>query len=384
MGLSLARNILNARSNASLLILDKEEHEAEHASGRNSGVLHAGFYYTADSLKAKFTVDGNQAMQDYCRENNLPLNNCGKLVVCQNEEELKTLRELEIRGNKNGSRIRLISEEEAVEIEPNVNTYKMALHSPDTTTIDPKAICLCLKNELMNNGVEFSFSTQYLKRADQTIETNKGAFTGRVIVNAGGLYADKIANDFGFGENYTMMPFKGVYLKYERNLDLSTNIYPVPNLMNPFLGVHFTKTVTGEIKIGPTAMTTLARENYHGFSGFKWGECFEILYYVINMYLRNTNHFRKLADEEWKKRQKHYLVKQALKLVNNLDPKSFTSFTKPGIRAQLINRKTFELVQDFVVEGDDKSIHILNAVSPAFTCAFPFAEFITKKYLKCD
>lgn len=382
IGLAIARSLKRADPHAQILIIDKEKEEAYHASSRNSGVLHAGFYYTADSLKAKFTVEGNRALKSYCRGKNIPVNECGKLVVAQNEEELAKLYELEQRGKKNGSNVTIIDEARAREIEPNVRTFKKALYSPDTASVHPKQVCHSLKEDLLKEDVHFNFQTQYLSHQGQMIKTTQGEFTADKVINCGGLYADTIAQSFGFGKRYTMIPFKGLYLKYTKNTtDIKINIYPVPNLKNPFLGVHFTKTVAGEIKIGPTAIPALWRENYNFSSGFQMKEFFNIGFYETRLFSTNAFGFRHLALEEIRKYNKRYFVSLAEKMVQHIDPEGFTEYTKPGIRAQLLDKTTLNLVQDFVVEGDKNSIHILNAVSPAFTCSFPFAEFVVKNHI---
>ncbi|HBR15892.1 MAG TPA: L-2-hydroxyglutarate oxidase [Candidatus Omnitrophica bacterium] len=381
-GLSIAFAIKKHQPGAQILILEKEEVTGFHASGRNSGVLHAGFYYTADSLKAKFTVAGSRAMKEYCRRKNLPLNECGKLVVAQNEDELTKLYELEKRGKTNGSNVSIIDESRAAEIEPNVRTFKKALYSPETAGIDPKLVCTSLKNDLEQAGVRFLFSTRYLNHTGNILETTQGKFEGKKIINCSGLYADQIAQDFGFGRKYTIIPFKGLYLKYTKNkTDVKTNIYPVPNLKNPFLGVHFTKTVTGDIKIGPTAIPALWRENYFSSTNFNLSEFVDIFCQEAKLFLTNAFGFRDLAFEEMKKYDKKYFISLAQKMVQHIDEKGFTEFTQPGIRAQLLNKKSLNLVQDFILEGDTKSIHILNAVSPAFTCTFPFGEYVVKHYI---
>ena len=382
IGLTIAHFLKKHSQDFRVLVLDKEEDVARHASGRNSGVLHAGFYYTADSLKAKFTVDGNQRMKQYCRTKNIPVNECGKLVVAQNEGELGQLYELASRGRHNGANVEIIDEKRADEIEPNVRTYRKALYSSNTASIDPKEVCAHLKKDLLQMQTEFRFQTKYLGRTLNVIQTNQGDFEGEKIINAGGLYADQIAREFGFGGRYTMIPFKGLYLKYTKNkTDVQTNIYPVPNLKNPFLGVHFTKTVTGEIKIGPTAIPAFWRENYHSLSNFSFEELRSIVFYEAKLFFLNSFGFRNLAMEEMRKYNKDYFVGLARKMVKHIDPHGFTEFTKPGIRAQLLDKKTLTLIQDFVVEADAKSIHVLNAVSPAFTCAFPFSEFVVRNYI---
>ncbi|VAX35414.1 FAD dependent oxidoreductase [hydrothermal vent metagenome] len=382
IGLAIARTLRKSEPTSKILIIDKEAKEAVHASGRNSGVLHAGFYYTADSFKAKFTVDGNKTLKEYCVEKNIPVNTCGKLVVAQNEEELTQLYELEKRGKCNGSNVKIIDETKAREIEPNVVTFKKALYSPDTASVNPVEVCAALKKDLLENDVEFIFNAKYLGQKNNTIQTTEGEFEAKKIINCAGLYADKIAWDFGFGKKYTLIPFKGLYLKYTKNkTDIKINIYPVPNLKNPFLGVHFTKTVTNEIKIGPTAIPAFWRENYEGLDNFSFKELLSTLSYEAKLFLTNAFGFRSLAFEEMQKYNKKYFVGLAQNMVRSIDPKGFTEYTKPGIRAQLLDKKKLALVQDFVVEGDKNSVHVLNAVSPAFTCAFPFSEFVVKKYI---
>ncbi|MBI5149579.1 MAG: L-2-hydroxyglutarate oxidase [Candidatus Omnitrophica bacterium] len=382
MGLAIAREVKHKSPDARVLIIDKEPAEAAHASGRNSGVLHAGFYYTADSLKARFTVTGNRLMKQYCQENNIPVNACGKLVVAQNEKELEQLCELERRGKRNGARVEIIDEAGALQIEPNVRTFKKALYSPTTASVDPKRVCSALRKDLTAQGVEFSFGTKYLGHSENVVRTTAGEFDAGKVINCAGLYADKIAKDFGFGKAYTIIPFKGIYLKYTKNkTDVKTNIYPVPNLKNPFLGVHFTKTAAGEIKIGPTAIPALWRENYERLANFSFEEFVEICAREAQLFAANSFGFRDLALEEIRKYNKRYMVGLASHLVCHIDPAGFTDHTAPGIRAQLLDLKRRQLVQDFVVEGDRHSVHVLNAVSPAFTCAFPFALYVVDKYM---
>jgi len=382
IGLSIALNLRKQRPMARILLLDKEEDIASHSSGRNSGVLHAGFYYTADSFKAKFTVLGNKTMKQYCREKGIPVNECGKLVVAQNAAELEKLYELEARGKKNGSNVWLVDAAQAKEYEPNVRTYRQALYSPDTASIDPKQVCQTLKADLVDLGVDLKLQTKYLSRQGQVIKTTQGDFESPKLINCAGLYADHIARDFGYGLNYTMIPFKGLYLKYTKNkTDVRINIYPVPNLRNPFLGVHFTKTVHDEIKIGPTAIPAFWRENYTSFAKFSLAELAEIAFYETKLFTLNSFGFRDLAFEEILKYNRKYFIGLAQKMVDNIDPAGFTEFTAPGMRAQLLDKRRLELVQDFVIEGDRHSTHVLNAVSPAFTCAFPFADFVIQNYV---
>jgi len=384
IGLCIARYLRNVFPSAEILILEKESDVAAHSSGRNSGVLHSGFYYTADSLKARFTRDGNQQMREYCLANNLRINECKKVVVAKNEDELPALFELEKRGKVNGVNTTLIEEKELHDIDPNVKTYKYALYSPATATVDPVEVCLAIKQELILKGVQFRFSDGYEKRIEgNKIRTTGGNVLSAVkLINAAGLYADKIARDFGYSANYTILPFKGIYLKYHGDKKpVSTNVYPVPNLKNPFLGVHYTVTVDGTVKIGPTSMPAFWRENYKGADNFKAFETINILSWEARLFMLNAFGFRNLAIEEIKKYNRKYFTGLARSMVRELDVDGFREWGKPGIRAQLLNVNTKELVMDFVVEGDRESIHVLNAVSPAFTCSMPFSKWGVDNYV---
>ncbi|MED7787558.1 L-2-hydroxyglutarate oxidase [Francisella sp. 19X1-34] len=369
VGMTIAYELLQ-RGNDSIriLIVEKESDVAFHASGRNSGVLHAGFYYSADSLKAKLTVEGNRLMKEFCKSHGIHVNKTGKLVVASNLQELDGLKELKRRGDVNGVELELITEKEAQLIEPNIRTYKYALWSPNTASVNPKKVCMTLRDELISKGVVFAFNTDFLK----------SNYSYKFLVNAAGLYADKVAKRFGLAKEYTLLPFKGRYAKYTgiKNF-VKTNIYPVPNLKNPFLGVHYTVTNTDEIKIGPTATPVFWREGYSLFKKFKLREFAEISYYILKLFVKNKFGFRELAFEELKNYNRKYYESKACKMVACFDSK-FKSMPA-GIRAQLLNTKTLELVQDFVVEQTESSIHVLNAVSPAFTCSFAFAKYIADK-----
>lgn len=384
IGLALAKELRGRYPQATIVVLEKELDVAFHSSGRNSGVLHAGFYYTANSLKAKFTKEGNLAMTRYCEENKLTINKCQKLVVAKNQDELEALFELHKRGKLNGVDIQLITADQAAKIDPNAKTYQHALFSPSTSTVNPTEVCQCLHAELKNDGVKFLLNEGFQKRLDlNTIRTQKGRkIQATKIINAAGLYADKVAKQYGYSKDYTIIPFKGIYLKYKSDKQpLQTNIYPVPNLKNPFLGVHYTLTAEGHTKIGPTSIPAFWRENYTGWSRFKWSEFWSILAWEAKLFWNNAFGFRNLAIQEIQKYRKAHFVNLAMKLVHKLDKKKFKEWTKPGIRAQLLNVHTQELVQDFVVEGDTNSTHILNAVSPAFTCSFPFAKWVVETYV---
>jgi L-2-hydroxyglutarate oxidase LhgO len=384
VGLAIARELIGRFPNATIALLEKEPDVAFHGSGRNSGVLHAGFYYSKDSLKARFTRDGNRQMREYCYANNLRINECKKVVVATDESELPALYELNKRGKTNGVDVTLIDEKQLAYIDPNVKTFKHALFSPNTATVDPVEVNQAIRNELQKKGVRFFFNEAYVSKLDGNtiLSSKKNIFSAIKIINAAGLYADKIARDFGYSEKYTIIPFKGVYLKYHGKTNpVSINVYPVPVLRNPWLGVHFTVTVDGTVKIGPTSMPAFWRENYNGCGNFNIKEAATILGWESVLFFTNAFNFRNIAFDEIKKYRKSYFASLAEKMVKTMDARGFNEWGRPGIRAQLLNKETKELVMDFVIEGDKNTIHVLNAVSPAFTCSFPFAKWVVENHV---
>ncbi|MCF6150370.1 MAG: L-2-hydroxyglutarate oxidase [Candidatus Kuenenia sp.] len=379
MGLSIARELHHRHPELKITLLEKEDSLGRHASGRNSGILHAGFYYTPDSLKARFTVEGNRLLTEYCLQHNLSINRCGKIVVAKDEEELKGIYELKNRGDKNGVDLQLMDEEELSQLDPNAKTYRKAIYSPATSVVNPKEVLNHIATHFEKN-IDILFNEKFIRREDtHSIVTNKNTIHYQHLINCAGLYADKIGHQYGVGKHYTLIPFKGLYLEYKDSNLIQKHIYPVPNLKNPFLGVHFTKMVDGRVKIGPTAIPALWRENYQGFSNFNLGEFLEIFRYETKLFLLNSFNFRDLAFTEMKKHYKKHFIKQASHLVKKLDEDKFGDYLIPGIRAQLLDTRTMKLEMDFVAEQEETSTHILNAVSPAFTSSFSFSKFIADK-----
>jgi len=378
IGISIARELKSRNPNSGVCILEKEHQCGLHASSRNSGVLHAGFYYTADSLKARFTKEGNQRLTKYCEVKNLALKKCGKLVVAQNESELVWLDELMTRARNNGVPLELITDKESQAIEPRAKTYQKALFSPTTASINPTELVKSLLSDAIQEGVQLKTNTQYIHRVGKSsIKTSNGIFEAKYIINAAGLYADKIGRDFNFSKDHRILPFKGLYLYSNEPLGaLNTHIYPVPDLTNPFLGVHFTITSDDKIKIGPTAIPAFWREQYQGWSNFNMPELTEIILRQAGLFLSSNFDFKALAFRELKKYSKPLLVSLATKLAKGVDIKHYRQWGLAGIRAQLLNIRKKELEMDFVLEGDKQSMHILNAISPGLTCALPFADYV--------
>jgi len=381
IGLAIAYELNRRFPEMKITILEKEKVVGEHASGRNSGVLHAGFYYSKGSLKAKLTVNGNRLLREYCLDRGVALNDCGKVVVTKNENELEMLHELKSRGDKNGVDLTLIDEKELAEIEPNAKTYRQALWSPTTSSVMPLDVVNQLAKDLsQKKSVEILCGQKFLTRVSASkIKTSKGEIEFKHLVNSAGLYADKVAHQFGVGLNYRLIPFKGLYMEYADSTLIKRHIYPVPNPLNPFLGVHFTVTGRGKIKIGPTAIPAIWRENYKGFSNFSLPELCEVLSTQAQLFFSSDSLFRNTAIDEIKKYGRAYFTSLASTLVKEIDNSKYGDFLKPGIRAQLVDMNSKKLDMDFVVEEGEKSTHILNAVSPAFTCSFSFSKLIVDK-----
>lgn len=381
IGLTIARELV-ASGVESIIIFDKEDGLGYHASGRNSGVLHAGIYYDPGTMKAKMCLKGNQRMQAYCEEHNLPLFKSGKVIVAREESELATLDELERRATANGGTVSMIDEKQLAEIEPNAKTVDRALYSPLTSVVDPKAILKAMRDELEKSGkVRFFFNTRFLKAGKNKVKTTQGDLGYGMFINAAGAYSDKVAQSYGIAENYRLLPFKGIYrvLKKPAAEKIKGSIYPVPNIKNPFLGVHFTRSVNGDVYVGPTAIPALSRENYGILKGID-PEVLAILFRDASMFLENEK-FRAIAMEEPRKYFFKYFFSDAAKLVKHIAPNDMAPSTKVGIRPQLIDIETNQLVMDFLVEKHENTVHVLNSISPAFTSSMYFAELVVKEYV---
>jgi (S)-2-hydroxyglutarate dehydrogenase len=376
IGLTLALELRRRHPSARIAVLEKEAAVGAHASGRNSGVLHAGFYYGADSLKARLTREGNRRMAAWCEEHGLAIRRTGKLVVAKNEGELARLDELLRRGRVNGVELEMVSAGEARLIEPLAATRVRALFSPATAAVEPGEVMQSLAEACVERGIAMCVGTQWLAPE----RTDRGPIAAGYWINCAGLYADRVAHAYGFGARYAIVPFKGLYL-YGNDAAprLGVQVYPVPDLALPFLGVHFTVTAAGHVKIGPTALPAWWREQYGSgariLSGFRADELAEVAMSQLRL-LASSRAVRRHALREPSKAFRRVLVAEAQKLVPSARAEQFDRWGKPGIRAQLVDRERGELVTDFVYEADARSLHVLNAVSPAFTCSFALAELL--------
>ncbi len=387
VGLTLARDLL-AAGYGDILIIDKEPEAGRHASGRNSGVLHAGIYYAPGSLRAQSCLAGNQRMKEYCEERGLPLLKTGKVIVARDESELPTLRELHVRATQNGAKVELIDDQQLAEIEPNAKSAGLALFSHYTAVVDPKAILKSIQAELLASGkVKLLFDARFQglkheKGARLLVRTTAGDISCAFFVNAAGAYGDVVAHAFGLGKDYQLIPFKGIYkkLKPEKAHTIRGSIYPVPNIKNPFLGVHFTRGAHGDVYLGPTAIPAFGRENYGLLSGID-SEAFSILLRDAVLFFRNKK-FREVALEEPRKYSFTYFFNDARRLVKTLSPNDIEATPKAGIRPQLVDIKKNELVMDFIIEGTQNSTHVLNSISPAFTSSLFFSEMLLHSHVE--
>jgi (S)-2-hydroxyglutarate dehydrogenase len=386
VGLAIALETKRRHPDCSVLVLEKEHDVGLHASGRNSGVLHAGFYYAADSLKARLTAQGRARLVEFCNEHDVPVRRCGKLVVARDATELATMDELYRRGVRNGVRLEVIDADDARRIEPRVHTHERALWSPDTGAVDPATVMRAFATAAERAGVRIRTGVAYhsatVQQSGVTIRTSAGDVHTGYLINAAGLYADRIAHPLGFGRRYRILPFKGVYLYDARPDTLRTHVYPVPDLGYPWLGVHFTVTAAGRTKIGPTAIPAFWREHYRGLANFSARELLEIVGQEAGHFLRNDFAFRTLAARELPKYFRRALVARAATLVPDTRLADYREWGTPGIRAQLVDIETRRLEMDFKLEGDETSFHVLNAVSPAFTCSLAFAELVGDEVAK--
>lgn len=381
VGLTLARELVD-RKFKDIVIIEKEPELGCHGSGRNSGVLHAGIYYSPDTMKAKMCLQGNFLMRRYCKDKGLPVLENGKVIVTRSKSEIPALEELYRRATANGAKVEMIDPKALEKIEPAARTFGKALFSHYTAQIDPKAVLKSLKKDLEQTGkVRIVTACRFTGiSGSRTAATSRGRIGFSRIVNAAGAHSDKMAQAFGIGRHYRLIPFKGIYyeLKKTAPIRINGNIYPVPDIRNPFLGVHFTRHIHGDVGIGPTAIPAFGRENYGILKGID-AEAPSIALSDAVLLMANMK-FRSVALTEPKKYIFPFFFRDARKLVKHLRPEHIEPSSKVGIRAQLVDWTTKELVMDFLVVKDSDALHILNPVSPAFTCSMALAKQMADEY----
>jgi L-2-hydroxyglutarate oxidase LhgO len=378
VGISVGIALLRSKPELKVVIVEKEKRLGMHSSGRNSGVLHAGFYYSPDSLKARFCKDGNASLRQLAAKYGVPVLNTGKVVVTQNYDEVTKLKALFQRGLENGVDIELFDSVRLRNYESLATTVEKFLWSPTTGVSDPRAIIEAFRREFTSMGGEIHFETtvEFSTLQNEVVDLSN-RYHPNYVVNAAGAYSNSILRELGLDSNYAMIPFMGVYrATSNKSLPLKTLVYPVPHPINPFLGVHFTLTVDGKVKIGPTAIPVLGKVQYSIWDGWSINDVKESLTGITALIRGETHDVRSLFKSELPKLTLKSLVEASSALVPAARGVDKWKKNPPGIRAQLINLRNGKLEQDFIVTKKLNSIHILNAVSPGWTSAIPFGEYV--------
>jgi (S)-2-hydroxyglutarate dehydrogenase len=378
VGLGVALEITRRFPRRRLLVLEKEDRVARHQSGHNSGVIHSGVYYKPGSLKARLCVTGAATMVEFCREHGIPHQVCGKVIVATAEEELPRLEELRRRGEANGlTGLRMIGSEELREIEPNAAGLR-ALVVPSTGITDYAVVCEKYAELIAANGgtVKTAAGAIGIRRSPNEIvvETPKGAFSSSALINCAGLYSDRISRMAGDDPGVMIVPFRGEYYDIipERASLVKALIYPVPDPRFPFLGVHFTRRISGKVDAGPNAVLALAREGYR----------------QSNINLRDLagslgyGGFWRMARKNWRSGLGEWhrsLSKTAfVRALQRLLPVIGENDLVPGgsgVRAQAL-KPDGELVDDFQFVPSGKVLHVLNVPSPAATASLTIGKAI--------
>lgn len=382
IGLAIARSLLSQDPRLKVLLVEKEMVLGEHASGRNSGVLHAGFYYSPESLKAKFCRDGNAEIRKLAEKHSISVRDVGKVVVARNSEELSRLEILFKRGQANGVQLEFLGAGDLANFEPLAKTHGAFLWSPTTGVSDPAKMIQALANEVLALGGKIRYGSAVEVDSERTLSLNGETLSARHFVNATGSQSDRIAHKFNLGLEYSMIPFMGIYRSVKADqLPLQRLVYPVPHPLNPFLGVHFTLTSDYKVKIGPTAIPILGREQYGFAQGWTLSDIQSTLAGLTSMVRHSAHDLPALIRSEWPKVRTSMLVREAQQLVPSVAAVKGWKRRPPGIRSQLVHRSSGRLEQDFILVQGSNSTHILNAVSPGWTSSIPFGKFVSEQVL---
>jgi len=371
VGLATALRLGERFPAARIRLLEKESGVGRHQTGHNSGVLHCGLYYKPGSTKARLAVEGIRQMVEFCRENSIPHEVCGKLVVAASADEVPRLDALFERGTANGLQgLRRLTHGEMREIEPHVGGVA-ALRVPQEGIVDYPRVCEVMARKLAERGAEVITSAR-LTRARHTTsgwiaETTAGEFTGDFLINCAGLHCDRVAEIAGERREMRVVPFRGEYYKIrpDRQHLVRHLIYPVPDPQFPFLGVHFTRLIHGGIEAGPNAVLAFAREGYRK-SDFNPRDLFDALTYPgLWRFLRR---YPSMAWYELRRSFSRQLFCESLRrLVPEIQPADLATGGS-GVRSQVIS-PAGEIVQDFQLIARPHALHVLNAPSPAATAS---------------
>jgi (S)-2-hydroxyglutarate dehydrogenase len=380
VGLAVALEITRRFPHLRLLVLEKENRVARHQSGHNSGVIHSGLYYKPGSLKARLCVSGAAAMVEFCREHNLPHEVCGKVVVATEPGELPRLEELRKRGEANGlTGLRMIVPEELREIEPHAAGLQ-ALVVPSTGITNYAAVCEKYAEVISARGgtILTSSAATAIRRmpGEIVVETSRGAFSTAALINCAGLYSDRIARMAGDHPDVMIIPFRGEYygLIPERASLVRSLIYPVPDPRFPFLGVHFTRRITGTVDAGPNAVLALAREGYR-HRDINLRELAGSLAFP-GFWRMARQHWRSGLDEWHRSLSKPVFVRALQRLVPDVCESDLVPGGS-GVRAQAL-KPNGALVDDFHFVTSGRMLHVLNVPSPAATASLSIGKSIVE------
>lgn len=378
IGLSIA---LELSSKYIVTIIEKSPTIAPAASSRNSGVIHTSFHLKPGSLKARFCNEGRRLLLEFCKINKIPFIECGKFVVALNDDEVRRAKIYEKWARQNGDEIEIMDQREFNKYEPNARCT-LAIYAKRAAVTNPRSVSLKIFEILKSKKVRIfnNCKLMSISNKDKIIaRTNLGEFKTDYLINCAGTYADKIAKKIGFSKNFSIVPIRGEYFVLKKDFSRLVNsmIYRMPNPDLPFLGVHFTKRIDGLVMLGPNASLAFGRESY-SLRDLKILEFSEIIASKRFLKLMMNKSFLRLSIKEFiKSISPNHFIKEMKEILPILNVKMLDRFFS-GIRAQLIDDKG-KLVDDFVIEYDNSSLHILNAVSPGFTSSFSFAKYVASK-----
>ncbi len=382
VGTATAMSILNKKP-LSIAVVETEKEPAHHQTGNNSGVIHSGLYYKPGSLKAINCIEGRNKLYQFCEENNINYERCGKLVVATNEKEIAALNELERRGNANGLKgLKRIKKEEIKEYEPNVNGIE-GLFVAETGIVDYKQVTNKYVEKILEKGGKLFTRTKFQslvqKNDELIIRTSDGEFSTKVLINCGGLYSDRVASICGVDPGIKIIPFRGEYyeLKEDKKSLVKNLIYPVPDPQFPFLGVHFTRMINGGVEAGPNAVLALKREGYT-LMDFSVRDMSEMFTYG-GFWKMAAKHYKMELYELYRSFSKKAFVKALNKLIPSITEDDVIR-SGAGVRAQALD-KNGKLIDDFFIKETKRNLHVLNAPSPAATASLSIGEYISGKAL---
>jgi L-2-hydroxyglutarate oxidase LhgO len=377
VGLATARALRERAPHARVVILEKEERLATHQTGHNSGVIHSGIYYRPGSYKAKLCVEGKNLMLAFCESHGIRVERCGKVIVATTPAELPRLQMIYERGLANGVPAELIEPARLKELEPHAAAIR-AINSPSTAIVDYGEVATAMARDLQAAGVTIETRAQVTAIRDGgdgvMVETPRLTVHARQLVNCAGLYSDRVARMAGVSTDVQIIPFRGEYymLRPERQQLVRGLIYPVPDPEFPFLGVHLTRTVHGEVEAGPNAVFAFAREGYR-FGRLHPGELAATLRYR-GFWAMVRRYWRMGSFEMYRSLSKPAFVRALQRLVPDLRPDDVTR-GGAGVRAQAVSPDG-SLVDDFRIVAQKNAIHVLNAPSPAATASLAIGRHI--------